>query len=175
MYFIWYILWLFIFWEKCTRLFYWRVCSRLRLTVDLTWVILLVIPVTIDCINNRCNSFARKLITFYFILKVRTSIIIKIKLLTLFCTSHYGAELWDLGNKSINDVCVTWRNGLRRVWGIPMDTHSYLLAPMCNSIPSFLVRSIAVRGVYFGRMSSPLGRNTPFSCDRLNFSICNFS
>ena len=55
------------------------------------------------------------------------------------------------------------------MWGIPMDTHSDLLAPMCNSIAifeelcrrncnfinsrlisdSFLVRSVAVRGVYF--------------------------
>ena len=74
----------------------------------------------------------------------------------------------------MNDVCVTWRKGVRRVWGIPMDTHSDLLAPMCNSMQifeelcrrncnviksclisySFVVRSIAVRGVYFGRMSS---------------------
>ena len=111
------------------------------------------------------------------------------------CSSHYGTELWDLSNKSIKDVCVTWRKGLRRVWGIPMDTHSGLLAPMCNSIPiidelcrrncnfinsylisdSFLVRSVAVRGIYFGRMSSPLGRNARFCCESINFSLCNFS
>ena len=60
-----------------------------------------------------------------------------------------------------------------------MDTRSELLAPMCNSIPFFdelcwrngisinsclvsdifLVRSIAVHGVFIRRMSSPLGRN----------------
>ena len=42
--------------------------------------------------------------------------------------SYYRAELWDLGNKSINDICVTCGKGLRRVWGIPMDID--LLAPM---------------------------------------------
>ena len=61
---------------------------------------------------------------------------------------------------------------------------------MCNSIPiiddcrrncnfinsclvndSFLVRSIAVHGVYFGRMTSPLGRNVQFCCERFNFGI----
>ena len=55
----------------------------------------------------------------------------------LYCSCHYGAELWDLGNKLINYVCVTWRKGLRRVWGIPMDKHCDLLAPMRNSIPIF--------------------------------------
>ena len=57
------------------------------------------------------------------------------KLLMSYCGSHYGAEKLDLGNKSIDDVCVTWRKGLRRVCGIPMDAHSDLLAPMCNCIP----------------------------------------
>ena len=97
-------------------------------------------------------------------------------------------ELLDLGNKSINNICVTWRKGLRRVWGIPMDMHSDLLAPMCNSIPifdelgrrnynfinrylisdSFLVRFIAVHGVYFGRMSSPLGRKAQLCSELFN-------
>ena len=44
----------------------------------------------------------------------------------------------------------------------------------CLISDSFLVRSIAVHGVYFGRMSSPLGRNAQFCCVRFNFSLCNF-
>ena len=76
-----------------------------------------------------------------------------------------------------------------------MDTHSNLLAPMCNAISifdelcrricnfiniclisdSFLVRFIAVHGVYFGRMSTPLGRKVQFCCQRFNFSISYFS
>ena len=76
-----------------------------------------------------------------------------------------------------------------------MDTRSDLLAPLCSSIPifdelcrrncnfinsclisdSFLVRSVAVHGIYFGRMSSPLGRNAQFCCERFNFSISYFS
>ena len=35
-----------------------------------------------------------------------------------YCNSYYGVELWDLGNKSIIDICVTWCKGLRRVWGM---------------------------------------------------------
>ena len=68
---------------------------------------------------------------------------------------------------------------------ITKDTHSNLLAPMCNSIlifyklcrrncnfmnsclinDSFLDRSIAVHSVYFDRMSSSFGRNTQFCCE----------
>ena len=97
--------------------------------------------------------------------------------------------------KSINDADVTWRKGLRRVWSVPMDTHCDMLAPMCNFISifdelcrrncnfinrclisdSFLVRSVAVHGIYFGRMSSPLGRNVQFCCERFNFCISYIS
>ena len=56
------------------------------------------------------------------------------KLLTSYCSGHYEAKLWDFGNKSINNICVTQRKGLRRVRGIPMGTYSDLFAPMCNSI-----------------------------------------
>ena len=76
-----------------------------------------------------------------------------------------------------------------------MDTHTDLLAPMCNSIPifdglrprncnfinscltrdSFLVRSVAVYDVYLCRMSSPSVRNAQFCCERFNFSLSYFS
>ena len=72
-----------------------------------------------------------------------------------------------------------------------MDTYSDLLAPMCNSIPifdelcrrncnfingclisdRFLVRSIDVQGIYFGRMSPLLGHNDQFCCKSFNFSL----
>ena len=95
---------------------------------------------------------------------------------------------------NINDVSVTWRKALRRVWGLWI-MHSDHLTPMCNLIPIFdelcrrdrnfinsilisdifLISSIAVYGVYFGRMSSLLGRNTNFCCKRFNSSLCCFS
>ena len=141
-------------------------------------------------INSLCAQINNVLCCFK-----SMNIIIKMTLLMSYCSSHYGAELWVLGNKSINDICITWLKGLRRAWGIPIDTHSDLLAPMCNSIPifdelcrrncnfinsclisdSFLVMNIAVYGVYFGRMSSPLGRNAQFCCDLFNSSLYNFS
>ena len=37
-----------------------------------------------------------------------------------------------------------------------------------------MVRSIAVLGVYFGRMSSPLRRNAQIYCERYNISLRHF-
>ena len=104
---------------------------------------------------------------------------------------NYG--IWV--TNQINDICVTLRKGLKRVWGIPMDMHSDLFTLMRNSIPifdescrrncnfinsclisdSFLVRFFAMHGVYFGRMSSLLGRNGQFCGKSFNSSYCNFS
>jgi hypothetical protein len=38
-----------------------------------------------------------------------------------YCSSHNGAELWDLTNRKIADYCIAWRKGLRKVWRLPYD------------------------------------------------------
>jgi len=37
------------------------------------------------------------------------------KLLKVYCSSLCGCELWDLDNKSLSDLYVAWRKGLRIV------------------------------------------------------------
>ena len=79
-----------------------------------------------------------------------------------------------------------WRKGLKRVWGLPRDTHSFLLAPLCATISimdelckrscnfinaclssdCFLISFVARQGIFYSRMASPLGRNTHFCCMR---------
>jgi hypothetical protein len=59
----------------------------------------------------------------------------KTKLIKAYCTSFYGAELWDLSHRAIDSVCVAWRKGLRQIWHIPRDTHSFLLPYLCETLP----------------------------------------
>jgi len=47
---------------------------------------------------------------------------VKLKLMYAYCSCFYGCEVWDLSNGCINNVCVTWRKGVRRVWGLPYNT-----------------------------------------------------
>ena len=35
----------------------------------------------------------------------------------------------------LDNVCIAWRKGLRRALGLPWRTHSYLLAPVTNTLP----------------------------------------
>ena len=41
----------------------------------------------------------------------------KLNLFNTYCSSFYGSVLWDLESPVIQDVCIAWRKGLRRVWG----------------------------------------------------------
>ena len=56
----------------------------------------------------------------------------KLNLLYSFCSSLYGAELWDLSNSDFECICVAWRKALKRVYSLPWRTHSNVLYSLCN-------------------------------------------
>ena len=110
----------------------------------------------------------------------------KLMLLKAYCSSYYECELWDLSCKTVDDFCIMWRKGLKCVWGLPRDTHTFLLAPLCTTIPIMdevcrrscnflnasltsdcsLISFIARQSIFYSHMASPLGRNTHFCCSR---------
>jgi hypothetical protein len=51
--------------------------------------------------------------------------------------SLYGCELWLLSTGEINDLCVAWRKGLRRVWSLLNTSHTYLLHMLSQCLPLF--------------------------------------
>jgi len=59
----------------------------------------------------------------------------KIRIIKTYCTSLYGAELWDLSNDYIDSICITWWRGVRKVWRLPKTTHSSLLPGISNTMP----------------------------------------
>lgn len=106
--------------------------------------------------------------------------------------SLYGCELWRLSTGEIDDLCVAWRKGLRRVWSLPNTTHSYSLHMLSKCLPLFdeisrrsinfircctthesaLVSFIAQYAVNHARMlSSFLGQNALFCMRRYNCSL----
>jgi hypothetical protein len=112
-----------------------------------------------------------------------------------YCTSLYGAEIWDLSHSGIESICTAWRKGIRRIglWQIPNATHSALLPGLCNTMPlidvfykrmlnfvykclmskSLLVNFIVRHGMTYGQMDSVVGRNVLNCCLRYHTNIDN--
>ena len=50
-----------------------------------------------------------------------------VKALHVYCTSHYGAMLWDLTSESSNQYFNAWTTALKLAWGCPRGTRTYLV------------------------------------------------
>jgi hypothetical protein len=103
----------------------------------------------------------------------------KTRLVKAYCTSFYGAELWDLSQSNIESLCIAWRKGIRRVWQLPNTTHSALIPYLSDTLPlldmfylrmlnfvyrclrsaSPLITFLARHGILYGQMDSVIGRN----------------
>jgi hypothetical protein len=119
----------------------------------------------------------------------------KTKLVKSYCTSFYGAEIWDLSNKEIESINTAWRKGIRRIWQVPYTTHSALIPGLCDTIPlvdlfykrmlnfvyrclqseSPIVNFIVRHGISFGVTDSIIGRNVLKCSLRYNTSIESIS
>lgn len=117
--------------------------------------------------------------------------VIKNRLFKTYCSSMYGCEIWDLSSKEIEDLCVAWRRGARKVWALPNDTSCDILYLIANVVPVFdeicrrvlnfirscsncgseLISQVANFGVNFAKMNSPIGRNALFCSLRYGIAL----
>ncbi len=65
----------------------------------------------IQCINDICKEFA------FAHPKCKS------KLLQIYSSSFYGSNLWDLYSKELMSLCTTWNVGIRKLYGLPVQTH----------------------------------------------------
>ena len=52
--------------------------------------------------------------------------VVKHSLMNAYCSSLYGCELWESNHPGVQNVSTSWKRGLRRIWGLPYDSHSKL-------------------------------------------------
>ncbi len=50
-----------------------------------------------------------------------------------YCTNYYGCPLWRLDTNNITRFYASWRNSLRKIWGISRRTHCSLLKHLYGS------------------------------------------
>ena len=86
------------------------------------------------CDMSKRNSFCGKVnnVLVYFI---KCDLLVKLKLLRIYCNDFYGSVVWDMSHSCIDDVCVAWRKGLRRALSLPSRTHCALLPRVTGMLP----------------------------------------
>jgi len=111
-----------------------------------------------------------------FIPRLNENEVVKLKLLRSYCNDFYGSVLWDMTHSAIEDVCVAWREGLRRVWDLPVPTHSKVVTSMCGlpqlkvelacrcvkllvNAALIMLSSMLLSRVFFQKLYFPIGRN----------------
>ena len=52
---------------------------------------------------------------------------VKCRLFQMYCTSLYGCQTWDISSKNIDVMCKTWNKCIRRLLGLPYNTHTRFL------------------------------------------------
>jgi len=120
---------------------------------------------------------------------------VRIKLFKAYCSSIFGCELWALDSNTVDEFCIAWRKGLRRVLNLPYNTHNYLLPLLTETLPVFdelckrssrfvvsclfskslLVRSVASYCVRFARRDSVIGCNVLLCCEYYGWDLSDFA
>ena len=69
-----------------------------------------------------------------------------IRALQVYCSSHYGSMLWELGGEAATQYCNAWSTAIKLAWQCPRATRSYLLQQVlaCGSTSA----QIAIRSRY---------------------------
>src|SRR5664279_4453860 len=114
-------------------------------------------------------------------------------LFKVYCSSHYGSELWNLTNNKLEDYCIAWRKGLRKIWSLPHDSSCLNVVLTSNTVPLFdefcrrainfiysclncdsdFIRSIVLHGINVARINSHIDRNAAFCSLRYNVCVDN--
>lgn len=114
---------------------------------------------------------------------------IKHKLFNTYCTSFYGSPVWDFTGNFVKDMCVAWNKAVRRIWNLPVRTHTSLLAYITDQLyilqqlelryvkmfvcmlnsPNCTVASIAKRSML--STHGAMGRNNVYLCAKYNLSM----
>jgi len=145
-----------------------------------------------DVANRRCSFIGQTNSVLCDFGKLDSNV--RYRLFRSYCSSNYGCELWLLDNSCVQDFCVAWRKGLRRIWNLPYNSHGDVLCGLSGDIPIFdeicrrsmrfaaaclqhgssLMRFLVQYGILFAPGVSVFGRNINICAARYKFKVSNF-
>ena len=78
------------------------------------------------------------------------------KLYSIYACSFYSSSLYDLFSKTLDQLYRTWNKSVRILFNVPMDTYTYLIESISNSLhPKVMLSS---RFVSFHRNNISCGK-----------------
>ena len=117
---------------------------------------------------------------------------VRYRLFRSYHSSNYGYELSLLDKSCVYDFCVGWREGLRRIWNLPYNSHgdivcglsgdiliydkicrSMQFAAACLQHGSSLIKFLVQYGILFAPGDSVFGRNVNICAAQYKFKVCN--
>ena len=114
------------------------------------------------------------------------------KLTDAHCNHLYGCQAWQLFDKHIEQIAITWHRAIRRIWNLPPHSHRAILCGLNNGqhiIDSVFRRIVKMydcmhtnknqKTMFLVKISkddkrSIMSRNIDFMC-RCNFKICGIT
>ena len=76
---------------------------------------------------------------------------LRVKIVQSYCSSFYGSQLWDLSNKCIDRLSITWRKSIRKALTIPVRTHSVYLPLICECLPLNVQLELRIMKFFYER------------------------
>jgi exonuclease III len=105
------------------------------------------------CIGNTIRDFYRKsnslLTKFPYVSQE-----VKSKLHTAHCMDVYGSQLWNFNEKYVNEFYIAWRKIIRKIWGLPYNTHNKFIHIVNNCLPINLILEKKCMSFIFSTINS---------------------
>ena len=70
------------------------------------------------------------------------------------CSSFYGSQLWDLSNKCIDRLSISWRKSIRKGLNITVRTHSVYFQLICECLPLNVQLELRVMRLFYDRFKT---------------------
>ena len=77
---------------------------------------------------------------------------LRVKIVQSYSSSFYGSQLWDLSNKCIDRLRISWRKSIRKALNIPVGTHSVYLPLICERSPLNVQLELRVMKFFYERL-----------------------
>ena len=111
-----------------------------------TFSLVTYLMIRTSCIRRPCITERRMLCC-----QINISGDLRVQIVQSYSSSFYGSQLWDLSNKCIDRLSISWRKSIRKALNIPVRTHSVYLPLICECLPLNVQLELRIMKFFYER------------------------